>query len=146
VDSRFAIDSSVYIEALRDRARLLDLKGFLGRAGLRVLVAGVVALELRAGARTEPQAAALNSLLDPYVQRDRMFGVSFDAFWQAGRVLCALAPRGTRGEFPRHLTHDAMLAASCRETRVTLITRNARDFARVQRYLRGFRFTQPWPA
>lgn len=84
--ARFALDTNVYIEALRDRDRLRALQGFLARAGLRVLVAGVVALELRAGALTAAQASALETLIDTYARRGRVFGVSFEALWQAGRV------------------------------------------------------------
>jgi predicted nucleic acid-binding protein len=139
VPDRFAIDTNVYVEALRSRERLRALQGFLGRAGLRVLVAGIVALELRAGARTAAQASALEGLLEAYTRRDRVFGVSFEALCQAGRVLGALAT------FSRHLTNDAMLAASCREAGVVLITNNATDFSAIQRHLRGFRFVAPWP-
>ena len=143
---RFAIDTNVYIEALRDRDRMRALQGFLAGAGLRVLVAGVVALELRAGARTGAQAAALEALLEAYLRRGRVFGVSIDALWQAGRVLSAAAGvRAGAGAFPSHLTNDAMLAALCREAGVVLITNNARDFGAVQRHLRGFRFVEPWP-
>jgi predicted nucleic acid-binding protein len=146
VPDRFAIDTNVYIEALRDRDRLRALQGFLARSGLRVMVAGVVALELRAGVRTPAQASALELLLDAYTRRGQVFGVSFEALWQAGRVLSALAGTSARtGPFPRHLTNDAMLAASCREAGAVLITHDARDFAAVQRHLRGFRFVEPWP-
>jgi predicted nucleic acid-binding protein len=146
VAPRFALDSSVYIGALRNRERRLDLQAFLARAGLHVLVSGVVALELRAGARTAAQVAALDDLLDAYVRRDRVFGASCAALWQAGRALALLARRETRDVFPRHLTNDAILAASCRELGVVLITGNARHFSALQRHLRGFRFAAPWPA
>lgn len=144
--ARFALDTNVYIEALRDRDRLRALRGFLARAGLRVLVAGVVALELRAGALTAAQASALETLIDTYARRGRVFGVSFEALWQAGRVLATLAgSRRPAGSFPRHLTNDAMLAASCREAGVVLVTSDTRDFTAIQRHLRGFRFVEPWP-
>jgi predicted nucleic acid-binding protein len=142
---RFAIDSSVYLAGLRDRDRLLELRGFLARAGFLVLVAGVVALELRAGARTPGQARALDDLLQAYARRNRVIGVSFTALWEAGRVLAQLATRERRADLSR-LTNDAILAASCREAGVVLITDNARDFTALQRHLRGFRFTAPWPA
>jgi predicted nucleic acid-binding protein len=45
---------------------------------------------------------------------------------------------------PRSFTNGAVLAASCREEGVTLITRNRRDFERIQR-LERFRFADPWP-
>jgi predicted nucleic acid-binding protein len=42
------------------------------------------------------------------------------------------------------LVHDALLAASCRESGVTLITRD-HDFGRFKSLLRGWRFLAPWP-
>lgn len=38
------------------------------------------------------------------------------------------------------LTNDVILASSCREAGVTLVTGNPRDFAAIQRHLHGFRF------
>ena len=42
------------------------------------------------------------------------------------------------------LVQDALLAASCRESGVTLITRD-RDFDRFRRLLPGWKTTAPWP-
>jgi predicted nucleic acid-binding protein len=146
VPDRFAIDSNVYITAFRDRDTLDQLKAFLWRGGLRVLVAGVVAAELRAGARTPEQVDALEAVLGAYAWRGRVFGTSYQAHWEAGRVLAAIAFRQKRSaDFPHHLTNDALLAASCREAETVLITDNARDFTAIQRHLRGFRFVSPWP-
>ena len=38
------------------------------------------------------------------------------------------------------LVNDVLIATSCREARVRLVTENAGDFATLQRHLRGFRF------
>lgn len=142
----FAIDTNVYIGALRDREQLAGLKTFLRRGGGRVLLAGIVAMELRAGARTEAQESALDALLRSYASRARVFGASFEAHWQAGRVLAAAAKTDFRGAAPPpSFVNDAVLAAACREARVVLITNNGRDFTIIQRHLRGFRFIGPWP-
>ena len=42
------------------------------------------------------------------------------------------------------LLNDALIAASCREHGITLITKDA-DFARLAPFVRGFRHAAPWP-
>ena len=144
---RFAIDTSVYIRALGDAERLAELKTFRKRAGLRLMVAGVVAMELDAGATTERHAAAVEELLESYIVRGSMIAVSVDACRQAGRVLAALVrhERMVLARAPRSLTNDVLIATSCREAGAVLVTDNSRDFSAIQRHLRGFRFATPWP-
>jgi predicted nucleic acid-binding protein len=145
--SGLALDTNVYIDALRDRNELAALKQFIARLGHRVWLAGVVAMELGAGALTDAQQQAVDDLVRPYVTRDRVFGVSFDGCREAGRALGALATRERvrLATAPPSLTNDALLAVSCREADVMLVTRNFKDFSRLQRQLRGFRFIAPWP-
>lgn len=137
----FALDSNVYIGALRNADRLARLKRFLLRAGLRVRLSAVVALELRAGARTTAQESAVRDLFASHVTRDRVLVPSVAAYAEAGRVLAALTARENI-DFARagSLVNDVLLAASCREADVRLVTENVRDFAAVHRHLRGFRF------
>lgn len=137
-----ALDTNVYITALRDADQLVRLKRFLIRAGLKIRVPAVVALELRAGARTGAQRTAVEDLLAAYVARDRVIVPSFTAYAESGRVLAELAVHeGIDLSRAGSLVNDVLLAASCREAGAQLITGNARDFAAVQRHLRGFRFT-----
>jgi len=111
------------------------------------MVAGVVAMELDAGATTERHAAAVEELLESYIVRGSMIAVSVDACRQAGRVLAALVrhERMVLARAPRSLTNDVLIATSCREAGAVLVTDNFRDFGAIQRHLRGFRFTTPWP-
>jgi predicted nucleic acid-binding protein len=137
----WALDTNVYIGALRDRDRLARLKRFLIRAGTRLRVSGVVALELRAGARTAGQETAVNDLIAAYVTRDRGIVPSLSAYVEGGRVLAALGAReGVDVSRAGSLVNDVLIATSCREAGVQLVTGNASDFALIQRYLRGFRF------
>lgn len=139
---RYALDTSVYVKALRDADALARLKRFLTRAGHRIEVHAVVALELRAGALTAQHERALDALFAPYAARSRITVPTLDAFMQAGRVLAALATneRVPLASAPAGLSHDALIAASCRESRVILVTEHLRDFGAIQRHLRGFRF------
>jgi predicted nucleic acid-binding protein len=142
----FALDTSVYIHALRDASALAELKAFRKRAGLRLVIAGVVAMELGAGAITEQHEAAVSDLLGPYAARGLVIPVSYASCTEAGRVLAALARQERDlARAPRSLTNDVLIAASCREAGVVLVTDNSRDFTAIQRHLRGFRFVPPWP-
>jgi predicted nucleic acid-binding protein len=145
VVDRCVLDSNVYIHALRSRDQLARLKRFMLRAGTRLHVHAVVALELRAGAPTKGHELAVESLLAPYADRSRVVVPSFEAFRQAGRLLCALSvkERMSLATAPASLTNDALLAASCREAEMVLVTDNARHFDLIRRHLRGFRFVAP---
>jgi predicted nucleic acid-binding protein len=139
----YALDANVYIRALRDRDRLSLLKRFLIRSGMRVRVNAVVALELQAGARTPSQERAVSDLVESYVARNRVIVPSFEAYRQGGRVLAALAVReGMDTSRSGSLVNDVMIATSCREAGIKLITENVEHFAAVQRHLRGFRFAE----
>lgn len=141
----FALDTNVYIAALRDPEELARLKRFRIRAGARVRVNAIVALELRAGARDAQQCAAVEAFIAPYAERDRVIVPSFEAYLQAGRVLSALVAHEhlRLGDAPPSLVNDTVLAASCREHDTILVTNNTRDFAAIQRHLRGFKFREP---
>jgi predicted nucleic acid-binding protein len=143
----YAIDTNLYIRALRDAEELARLKRFLLRVGTRLRVAGVVALELRAGARSDSHRAAVESLLAPYAARGRVITPSFEAFVEAGRALAALVERErlVLAAAAPSFRYDVLLAASCREAGVVLLTANHGDFTRIKRHLRGFHFESRWP-
>lgn len=137
----YALDTNVYIGALRNADRLVRLKRFLLRLGMRVRLPAVVALELRAGARTAAQESAIRDLVAAHLTRDRVIVPSFAAYTESGRVLAALASRDRRDlSRAASLVNDVLLATSCREAGVRLVTENVSDFAAVQRHLRGFHF------
>jgi predicted nucleic acid-binding protein len=144
----YVLDTNVYIDALRDSKERATLKRFLIRVGLRIRLAGIVALELRAGAVRPEHQIALDQLIEPHVRRERLIGLSFAACLEAGRALSALVAkeRLRLSSAPASLTNNALLAASCREAGAVLVTNNHRDFTRLARHLRGFRFVAPWPA
>jgi predicted nucleic acid-binding protein len=144
----YVLDTNVYIDALRDREERAALKRFLIRVGLRIRLAGIVAMELRAGAVTPEHQRALEQLIDPHVRRERVIGLSFAACLEAGRALSSLVAkeRLRLASAPASLTNDALMAAWCREAGAVLVTNNHRDFTRLARHLRGFRFVAPWPS
>lgn len=143
----YVLDTNVYVGALRNREELQQLKQFLLRAGMRVRVDGIVAMELLAGAGSPEHVDAVKALFSPYTLRDWTTAPSFAACAEAGRVLAELAfgKRGGRRAIAPSLLNDALLAASCRDAGAVLVTNNVADFTALQRHLRGFRFLAPWP-
>lgn len=142
VANLYVLDTNVYIGALRDRDRMAQLKRFLIRTGTRLRLSAVVALELRAGARTASQADAVRALVSPYSERDQIVVPSLDAYVESGRALATLGAReGVDLSRAASLVADALIAASCREADARLVTENVRDFSALERHLRGFRFS-----
>ena len=83
----------------------------------------------------------------PFKRTARLVTPSHMSWEQSGKALARMAR--TDGlelkRIPKSLVNDVMLAASCREAGVTLITENSGDFTRIRRFIR-FQFVEPWPA
>jgi predicted nucleic acid-binding protein len=143
----YVIDTNVYIQALRERERLDALRRFLLRAGMRVRLDGIVAMELRAGGVTPMHVKKVQDLIAPYQSREWTTAPSFVACCEAGRAVAEVASGalGERRTLAPSMFRDALLAASCREAGAMLVTNNAAGFLVLQKHLRGFRFMQPWP-
>lgn len=143
----YAIDTNVYIDASRDRAARADLARFTLRTALRLSLSAVVLMELRAGARSDDQRDGVDALHAVFAGRERLVVPSANAYAQAGRVLADLAEHEgfALALAPRSFINDVLIAASCREHDVVLVTANHRDFAAIGRHLRGFRCVSPWP-
>ena len=144
---KFTLDTNIFVDAFASPAGDAALNAFLQRAAPLTHLNAVVMQELRAGAGTEAQAAALQDVVfDVFERRRRVFGPSPDAFKECGRVLAALwrqdgVPFRQR---PRSLVNDILLAASCREHGVVLVTAD-RDYTMLAPHLAGFRHVPPWP-
>lgn len=143
---KFTCDTNVLVDVLRDRSAEQAFSVFLSRFSHLTYLNAVVILELRAGARTPGQAKVLEQeVVRRFARANRVFTPSADAFSTAGRLLATLANReGWTADAHPSLVHDALLAASCRESGVILITRDS-DFGRFKNLLRGWRFVAPWP-
>jgi predicted nucleic acid-binding protein len=143
---KLTCDTNVFVDVLRDPSAEQAFSVFLSRFSHLTYLSAVVILELRAGARTPAQAKLLErEVVQRFTRANRVFTPSADAFSAAGKLLASLATReGWTADAHPSLVHDALLAASCRESGVTLITRD-RDFGRFKNLLRGWRFVTPWP-
>ena len=106
----------------------------------------VVVQELRAGV-TPKQADRLQAnVFAPFERRARVLTPSHGAWKEAGAVLARLADvEGLEiRTVSRGFVNDVLLAVTCREAGVTLVTENVRDFAQIARALE-FEFVRPWP-
>ena len=136
---KFALDSNLFIDAFRSLEQEAALSDFHARFAPFEHLSAVVAAELRAGARTRNAAAKLEAnVLRPFERRGRVFTPGYSAWTAAGAALAAL------GDSTRSFYNDVLLAASCREHGVTLVTGNVRDFERIRRVL-TFDFVGAWP-
>ena len=144
---KYALDTNIFIDAFRDPTTEAALLSFLERALPFTFMSAVVMQELAAGARTGEQARELErSVFKPFVRRGRVFGPTTTAFVSSGRLLAAVATReGWEAIYDNpSLLNDALLASSCRERGITLITQDG-DFDRFLPFLGRWRHVAPWP-
>src|SRR6266849_5852475 len=131
-------DSSVYIAALRAGGQSAALvRRFAGNAP--VWLSSVVLEELYAGASRN--ARRLVERLERDFDRAKRILVPTLSDWTgAGRLLATLAVKYDYEQIGQErLTNDALIATSARRVGITVITANARDFARMAQF-RSFRW------
>jgi predicted nucleic acid-binding protein len=145
---KYTLDTNIFIDGFRTEDAQADVFAFLNRALPFTYLSAVVMQELAAGARTADAARDVQrGVFAPFERRRRVFAPSAAAFAESGRVLAAVAAREgwqSLDEKPS-LLNDALIAASCREQGITLITKDA-DFKRLAPFCKGFRYAAPWPA
>jgi predicted nucleic acid-binding protein len=140
------LDTNV-LDAFREETFAEALAAFLEQALPTTFLSAVVVQELAAGARTRAQVRALeSSIVRPFERRGRVFAPSTLAFRESGRFLAELAAREGWPAIHSNpsLANDALLAASCRERGITLVTSDG-DFDRFLPSLGRWRHVKPWP-
>ncbi len=144
---RYVLDTNLYIAANRDRIAAEALVGFYAANLPVTYLHATVAQELMLGALDAAgRRQVREAYLRPFEARGRVIVPSYQAWVRSGELVAMLVQRGvlSPGGFTRSFLNDALLATSCREHGLTLITANARDFARLQQVER-FEFEAPWP-
>ena len=145
---KYAFDTNIFIDGFRSEEAGAEVFAFLNRALPFTYLSAVVMQELVAGARTADASRELQrTVFEPFERRRRVFAPSADAFVNSGRVLASVAAKEgwqLLDENPS-LLNDALIAASCREQGITLITRD-RDFDRIAPFIKGLRYVEPWPS
>lgn len=144
---KYVLDTNCYIDASRDVDELTSLVEFTSWAAPGLFLSSVVAAELRTGTRSASDRKKLEKeVLDPFVRRGRVL-VPSGAAWDAlGLTLATL--RENEGSGPsavrRSFAFDVLLAYSCRENGVTLVTRNEKDMIRIAKIFK-FDHVLPYP-
>jgi predicted nucleic acid-binding protein len=144
---KYALDTNIFIDGFRSEEAQAEIFTFLNRALPFTYLSAVVMQELAAGARTAEAARELQrGVFDTFERRRRVFAPSPTAFTDSGRALAAVAAREGWQLFDQKpsLLNDALIATSCREQGIMLITKDT-DFKRLSSYIKGFRCAAPWP-
>ncbi len=144
---KYTLDTNIFIDGFRNEEAQAEVFAFLNRALPFTYLSAVVIEELAAGARTAEAARDVQqSVFEPFERRRRVFAPSSAAFAESGGVLAAIA--ANEGwqmlDDKPSLLNDALIAVSCREQGITLITKD-RDFKRLSSFVRGLRYAAPWP-
>ena len=144
---KYAFDTNIFIDGFRSEAAQAEIFAFLNRALPFTYLSAVVMQELAAGARTPGVARDVQQrVFQPFERRERVFAPSAAAFVKSGRVLAAVAGREGWQLLDQNpsLLNDALIATSCREQGIILITKDD-DFKRLAPFVKDFRYTAPWP-
>lgn len=144
---KYALDTHLYVRAFRERAAAEALERFYVSFAPVAYLSSVVLHELLAGAATAAKMKQIHEhMARPFGRSGRIVTPSHGAWEASGAALARLArEEGLEvRRVPKSFVHDLILAASCREAGVTLITENTRDFARIARVI-PLRFVAPWP-
>lgn len=146
-ERKYALDTNLFIAGLRQPEAKVQLQAFHSAFAPFEYLSAVVVQELRAGTKGGDDLRTLERhILEPFERRGRLVTPSYGAWRQAGDVLRDLSrTEGQPLASTRSLTNDVLLALSCREAGVTLVTENLRDFRRIRRLV-VFEFVPPWPA
>jgi predicted nucleic acid-binding protein len=127
---------------------LAALQDFAARAAPGLHVSSVVAAELLAGARSAKDRKVLEDrVLGPFVRHGRILTPSAAAWDALARTLAYLREReGLQlAQVARGFAFDVLLAHSCKEHGVVLVTANERDMIRIRRVF-AFDYVAPFPA
>jgi predicted nucleic acid-binding protein len=145
-ERKYALDTNLFIDAFRDDESASQLEAFHAAFAPFEYLSAVVAQELRAGVTGVAAARLEQHVLRPFERRGRLITPGYFAWKQTGAVLAALGERD--GLAPRSVTrafvNDVLLAVSCRDAGVTLVTQNQRDFQRIAR-VAPFDYVAGWP-
>jgi predicted nucleic acid-binding protein len=138
--AKYALDTNVLIDALNVPSEFEALLGFLSWALPVTYLSAVVLHELAAGT-TSPRKRALleQQIAGPFVRRGRLLTPSARAWVRAGELI----GQGHRVATPAAL-NDLLLAISCREAGVTVVTRD-RGVRGLARLVRGLRVLSTFP-
>jgi predicted nucleic acid-binding protein len=141
---RYTVDTNLYIDALRTEEGRTALSAFHAAYAPFEHLSAVVVQELRAGVRGAAAAKLEDAIFAPFERRGRLVTPTYDAWKETGRVLGELISPSGWSSVSRSFVNDVLLAMSCRESGMVLVTKNVADCARIAA-ARAFDFVPPWP-
>ena len=145
---RYVLDTNIYITADRDEAWAEGLHSFSSAHLPYLFLHAVVVQEMLAGALDRRRERLVyTTLVEPFEKRRRIVTPTYGAWKRAGRIMAALVQRKlmSAGGFSRSFVNDCLLAASCREHGLVLVTQNRTDFDLIAR-VEPITIEEPWPA
>lgn len=131
---RVVVDTSVYIDVLRDRAFAATFRPLYERGLPRTHLSSVVAQELLAGARTVAHRRLARVLVEPFERARRVVTPTHPIWCDTGDVLAELwrsAP-SFRSAVHGGLVNDVLIALTARAIGATVITRNRVHFEMIR--------------
>jgi predicted nucleic acid-binding protein len=145
---KYVLDTNLYIAADRAEAGAEELIQFYSAFLPFTYLHATVVQELLAGAVDAKRGRRIQeAYVAPFESRGRLVTPSFRTWKRSGEVVATLVRNGSisPGGFARSFLNDVLIAVSCRESGLTLVTRNQADFRRIQQ-VEHFEFIPPWPA
>ncbi len=143
----YVVDTTLYIEANRNKAFARELRAFLQRASSQIAVSSVVLHELMLGVKSTRQMNQIaSSLLVPFHTFHRVLETTA-VDWRDAAVIHhrISAQEGYDAILDTpNFRYDMLIAASCRRTDATLITGN-RKHSEIIRAANGFRYLAEFP-
>lgn len=144
---RYVLDTNLYVRADREESWAGELDRFSAVWLPSISLHAVVAQEMLAGAVDRRRERLIQqSLIEPFEKRRRVVVPGLGTWKRAGIILARLVQRKlmSPGGFGRSFVNDCLLAASCREQGLVLITNNVDDFALIRR-VEAVEVVEPWP-
>jgi predicted nucleic acid-binding protein len=144
---KYALDTNLYIRAITDPGAAAELRSFYSTFAPGTYMSSVVLHELLVGATSLARGRQIReAVAEPFRRTRRVLTPSADAWETAADAIAAMARREKRElrSLPKSLINDFLIAASCRENGVVLVTHNTADFEAIKRYIK-VQFTAPWP-
>ncbi|MGH7613217.1 MAG: type II toxin-antitoxin system VapC family toxin [Gemmatimonadales bacterium] len=145
--TKYVLDTNIFIQADRDRGWAERLVAFYAAFLPVTFLHAVVVQELLLGAVDARRGRDLyRGYVAPFEARQRVLTPSYASWRRSGEVVATLVQRRrlSPGGFSRSFLNDVLLAVSCRDAGVVLITTNVTDFSLI-RSVEPFRFIAPWP-
>lgn len=145
---KYTLDTNLYIQAYREKEAAVMLDNYLDEHVPRTYLHSIVLQELVLGARNLAHAREIQRVVaGPFERVARILTPSYSAWRRSAEGVAKLVERKhiSRGGYAPSFLNDVLLAVSCREAGVTLVTANTTDFERIAE-VEPFDFAPPWPS